>query len=553
MENLTGKQLGPYRIIDKLGIGGMATVFKAYQPNMDRLVAVKVLPRRLSTHSQFLLRFRQEAKVIARLEHPHILPVHDFGESEGYAYLVMRLVEGGSLADLLRRKSRLDIATACRMIRQVGEALDCAHEQGIVHRDIKPGNILLDRFGNCLLTDFGIAKLVETTEGLTSTGGILGTPSYLSPEQGMGERVDYRSDIYSLGVLLYQMVTGDVPFKADTPMGVIFKHVHEPPVLPLDAEPRLPESLERTILRALAKKPEDRFGSSSDMVSSLGAIAAQPIPSSPMPDAPHADSADASTTEVIPETEPPPRQYVRFALWVILGATILSGVGWLLQQKFAVSKATLAIRTRPELAAVYIDGSHAGLSPLEIEDFTPGVHQIQVQKERYQDYREDVSLKAGEQRNMEIALIPLPYGDLEVVSDPEGAAVFIEDEEKGTTPISIKDHPAGKYRVVLKKKGFDPWERTVEIVPFKSATLSAELVTVYGELLVNSIPKGAKLWIDGQFYGKTPRRIKQVWKGSHTIELQTPGFPSWKDTVVIDIDEPTRVDVDFFILYQSGK
>ena len=253
MEDLIGKQLGPYQVVAQLGMGGMATVFKAYQPKMDRYVALKVLPRHFSRNPEFVSRFSREARVIANLEHPHILPVHDFGESDGYTYLVMRLVEGGSLADLLKKNRKLELAQINRIISQVGGALDYAHKKGVIHRDFKPGNVLMDEFDNCLLTDFGIAKLVEVTSHLTHTGGILGTPAYISPEQGSGKPIDSRSDIYSLGVTLYQMVVGDVPYKADTPMAVIFKHISDPLPLPRKRVPELPESIERVILKALAK------------------------------------------------------------------------------------------------------------------------------------------------------------------------------------------------------------------------------------------------------------------------------------------------------------
>jgi serine/threonine protein kinase len=277
MENLTGKQLGPYQIVAPLGEGGMAAVFKAYHPSMDRYVALKVLPRHFSSNPEFIQRFSQEARLIAKLEHPHILPVHDFGESDGYTYLAMRLVEGGSLADFLKKRRKLDLALISRIVSQVGSALNYAHEKGIIHRDFKPGNILIDKFENCLLTDFGIAKLVEATSHLTHTGGILGTPAYISPEQGSGKPIDNRSDIYSLGVVLYQMVVGDLPYKADTPMAVIYKHIHDPLPLPRQRVPDLPESIERVILKALAKNPDDRYSTVADLVNALRNAIEQPV------------------------------------------------------------------------------------------------------------------------------------------------------------------------------------------------------------------------------------------------------------------------------------
>jgi serine/threonine protein kinase len=230
MENLTGRQLGAYQIVAPLGEGGMAAVYKAYQPGMERYVALKVLPQQLAKDPQFVGRFKQEAKVLANLQHPHILPVFDYGESDGYTYIVMPLVKSGTLDDLMVGKP-LPLEQVNRIISQVGDALDYAHTQGLIHRDIKPSNILVDERGNCLLTDFGIAKIFEGTARFTQTGGIIGTPAYMSPEQGKGDKVDARSDIYSLGIVLYEMVTGRVPFDAETPIAIVFKHIQDP--LPL--------------------------------------------------------------------------------------------------------------------------------------------------------------------------------------------------------------------------------------------------------------------------------------------------------------------------------
>jgi serine/threonine protein kinase len=268
MENLTGRQLGAYQIVAPLGEGGMAAVYKAYQPGMERYVALKVLPQQLAKDPQFVGRFEQEAKVLANLQHPHILPVFDYGESDGYTYIVMPLVESGTLDDLMVGQP-LPLDQVNRIISQVGDALDYAHTQGLIHRDIKPSNILVDERGNCLLTDFGIAKIFEGTARFTQTGGIIGTPAYMSPEQGKGEKVDARSDIYSLGIVLYEMVTGRVPFDAETPIAIVFKHIQDPLPLPRSLNPRLPEPVQRVILKSLAKQPNERFKRADDMVRAL--------------------------------------------------------------------------------------------------------------------------------------------------------------------------------------------------------------------------------------------------------------------------------------------
>ena len=278
MEDLSGRQFGPYRVVEPCGEGGMAAVFKGYQANMDRYVALKVLPRYFASDPEFVGRFEQEAKVLARLQHPHILPVHDFGETDGYTYIVMPFVESGSLADLLQDDEPMSLAQIDRIIAQVGDALDYAHSQGVVHRDVKPSNILVDQRGNCMLTDFGIARIVEGTAAFTRTGGMIGTPAYMSPEQILGGTVDGRGDIYSLGIVLYEMATGRPPFRAETPPAILVKHLHDPLPSPREFNPSLPEGVERVILKALAKDPDDRFQTANEMATAFRVAAVTPAP-----------------------------------------------------------------------------------------------------------------------------------------------------------------------------------------------------------------------------------------------------------------------------------
>lgn len=268
MEDLTGRQLGPYQIVASLGEGGMAAVYKAYHPAMERYVALKILPRHFASDPQFITRFKQEARVVAQLQHSHILPVFDFGEADGYTYLVMPFIKSGTLADLLKGEP-LPLEQIRQIVTQVGGALNYAHERGLVHRDVKPSNVLFDESGHFLLTDFGLAKILANNETLTESGAVLGTPAYMSPEQGLGLASDRRSDIYSLGVILYELVTGRPPYKAETPMAVMIKQISDPLPPPTKFNPDLPEALEAVILKALAKNPEDRYPTAGAMVNAF--------------------------------------------------------------------------------------------------------------------------------------------------------------------------------------------------------------------------------------------------------------------------------------------
>lgn len=260
-----GQTIGPYRIMEKIGEGGMAAVYRAYHPAMDRNVALKIMPFQFAQNEEFNQRFQREVKVIAGLEHPHILPVYDSGEFEGSPYLVMRYLKAGTLYHRIKA-GPMPLDQIDWIFSQVADALGHAHNRNVIHRDVKPSNILIDERGGAFLTDFGIAKLVGDSSKFTATGVITGTPAYMSPEQAHTQNLDARADVYALGVVLYEMVTGRVPFEAETPMAVILKHMQEPLPLPSELNPDLPEAIERVILKALAKDREDRFGSMAEFV-----------------------------------------------------------------------------------------------------------------------------------------------------------------------------------------------------------------------------------------------------------------------------------------------
>lgn len=267
---MIGTRIGIYEIVEELGKGGMATVYRAFQPNLERFVAIKVIHRSIVNDQEGLERFKREARLITRLEHPHLLPVYDYNGDHDPPYIVMRYLEGGTLKDIIRNHI-IPLPETAHILRQIASALDYAHREGVIHRDIKPSNIMIDRDGNAFLTDFGIARSAEA-EGLTQTGFTMGTPGYMSPEQGLGLAIDARADIYSLGVLLYEMATGHSPYVAETPMQVVMKHIQEPIPSALEDNPDLPEAIDAIIRKAMAKKPEDRYTLASELANAVSEL-----------------------------------------------------------------------------------------------------------------------------------------------------------------------------------------------------------------------------------------------------------------------------------------
>jgi serine/threonine-protein kinase len=270
--NLVGTTLGKYTLTELLGAGGMAEVYRAFQAGLNRPVAIKVLHPHLARAEGLMERFMREARAVATLRHPNIIQIYDFDVDSGWYYMVMEYVGGGTLTerlqDIHRRGQVMPLPEAYTLFKAIGSALHYAHEAGMIHRDIKPSNIMFTDKGEPILTDFGIVRIVGATQ-FTSTGATPGTPAYMSPEQARGEGVDKRGDIYSLGVLLYEVVTGRLPYEADTPFGMILKHVSEPLPSPLKLNPNLPQGIVEVLEKATAKEPDERYQAVNEMIVAL--------------------------------------------------------------------------------------------------------------------------------------------------------------------------------------------------------------------------------------------------------------------------------------------
>ena len=294
-ELAVGQTLGQYVIVDVLGRGGMATVYKARQSNPDRFVALKILSSELADEPEFVARFRHEANIAASVDHPNVVPIYAVGEEHGAFFIAMRLVPGSTLTEVIRRDRPLSLDRACRILRQIADALDHAHRQGVIHRDLKPSNVMVEAGDRVTLTDFGIARARDETV-VARTHGVIGTPHYMAPEQALGETVDYRADLYALGVVAYEMLAGKVPFQADTPLAVLHRQVYDAaPSIRID-RPDLPPALDSAIGRMLAKKPDERFPNASDFVSALGDVTT-PLATRPT-------EPDSRTEPILPPVPP---------------------------------------------------------------------------------------------------------------------------------------------------------------------------------------------------------------------------------------------------------
>ncbi len=331
--NLVGTQLGKYQLRAEIGRGGMGTVYLGYDPMLDRKVAIKVLAPHLVWEPGFVERFLREARSAARLRHPNIVTIYDVGQQEDRYYIVMEYLAGQTLAQYIAQGGPFSSKHALPVLSQLADALDYAHRQGLIHRDVKPGNVIVAGDGRATLTDFGVARAVQETR-LTATGSIVGTPQYMSPEQARGDPVDHRSDLYSLGVVAYEMLTGRTPFAATTPHAVLHKLIYEAPPPLRSLRPDLPPAVETVMARALSKEPDARYQTAREMIAALeGALTAPagqqaelPPTVAAAPPSPRQGEREPPAPPAAADAAPPATN--RLWLWWLLVGVLGWAVGW---------------------------------------------------------------------------------------------------------------------------------------------------------------------------------------------------------------------------------
>ncbi len=347
MDNLIGKTLGQYQILEVAGKGGMAVVYKAFQPSLNRYVALKVLPDYLAQDEQFVMRFEQEARAAAALRHPNIMVIYDVGQEGATHYIAAEYLEGATLSQTITaQRGPLPLPRIVNIINQLASALDFAHARGLVHRDIKPSNAFIGADDHVTLMDFGIAKALQGGAQMTRTGTMVGTPEYMSPEQAEGRPVDRRSDIYSLGVMLYQLLTGRVPFQAETPTAVLLAHVMQLPQPPTQLNPNIPPAVEAVVMRSLAKRSDDRFPTAGELAQALARAASGApasadlsptvVPGRPTPTPPPVPQPGYAPRTPAPSPMPPQRKSGGGVNWLLWGGLGLGAVAFLCVAGFVI-------------------------------------------------------------------------------------------------------------------------------------------------------------------------------------------------------------------------
>ena len=348
-----------YELEELAGSGGMSTVFRAHDRVLERTVAVKILHQRYNDEDEYVERFRREARMAAGLSHHNIVTVIDRGEHEGRQFIVFEYVDGDNLKEVVNREGPLPVERALTLGIQIATALAFAHASGLVHRDVKPQNVLLNGDGTAKVTDFGIARSLDVGKGVTQTGTVLGTSDYIAPEQAQGQPVGERTDVYSLGVVLYELLTGELPFKGDNFVAIAMKHINEAAPRVSERRPDVPQRLDDAIAIALAKEPDARFARMDDFRRELQACLAEVQAGVAQPASAH----DGPVTVVLPPQPKRPRE--RRRIWplvaLVLGLALLAGFGWVAYDTWGAAATAPARRParRPAAAAADRSGSRA--------------------------------------------------------------------------------------------------------------------------------------------------------------------------------------------------
>ncbi len=485
----------------------MGTVYTGDDSELDRKVAVKLLASNLVNDPEIVERFEREAKLTAKLDHPNIVPIYDVGRHEGRPFIVMKLLQGDTLAGVLRNKGGLTSDETLRLMKQIGAGLDYIHEKGFIHRDIKAGNIFIAGDGLATILDFGILRSRDGSKGLTRTGMVMGTPHYMAPEQALGLKdVDHRVDLYALAVVLFECLTGTLPFEADSELRLIQMQAHSPPPEILDRAPWISKPVADVVRRALAKRPEDRFSSAAELVKALESayreskghqaapLREQPSLSSPAKTSPSWRANQANPVDVGGGAGPPPShpplnthelvnamQPGRGRRWAVVVASVVAVAAVWVWHPWSSGAAGFVDAGLPLAAVPVFD---AGLLALDDVDAGAELFVASVSGDAGDDDFDDAGLLAVTEvadggKRIANATQPRRKGHLSVMSahqgEPYWATVFIDGVSKGRTPLGL-DLAAGRYMVRVERAGFRTQEREVRLVSGKSTSVRVDLV-----------------------------------------------------------------------------
>ena len=518
--DLIGQQIGRYVIIEEIGRGAMGTVYQGYDPKIDRIVALKTIRKDRLAESRdvedLVSRFQKEVQAAGKLVHPNIIVIYDTGEDEETAYLAMEYLEGDTLEDTIQKGIRFSLEKVIDIMDQICHGLEYTHRQGIVHRDLKPSNIMLVKGERVKITDFGISKAVGAlTSPLTQAGVFLGTPSYMSPEQIAGNKIDGRSDLFSLGIILYQLLTGEKPFVGNTISTLLYNIVNKDPNPPSQIDSTIPSPYDEVIAKALAKDPNKRYQTAKDFLEDLKRV----YRAGGGVETPSIDTTMTIGREMREKFYPNRKRYGLLPVFLVLLLVIVLGGGYWMHIR----------RAKPAGVEGVSEGrvGKREARPIEKESASP-------------------ILSPAEEKERAGVPEPSPTGEIRISSSPQGAKVFLNGKYwDRDTPTRLSGLSPGKYQLTLKKEGYEAWGGEVTVGASESLDLSGvTLQEAFGKLNLDVFP-WADVYYNGEKLGTTPLAHIQLQEGIHRLVLKNPLLNIEKGvTVRIGAHDLTRMIVD---------
>ena len=578
---MIGSKLGSYEVEEEIGRGGMGIVYRAYQPSLQRRVAVKVLLPHLADDADFVERFLREARSAAKLHHPGLVTIFDVGELDGTYYFSMQWLQGKTLEAMLEESGPLPLGEAVGVVSQMASALGYAHQAGVVHRDVKPANVIVDDAGRAVLTDFGIAQAANETR-LTRVGASVGSPDYMAPEQIAAGEIDRRTDLYSLGGLFHHLLTGEQPFTGDAPIAVAYQHLNAPVPSVRAKRPEVPPALDEVVRRLMAKAPEDRFQSADELLAALqdisGVQAADPLSglaTAPIVITPEPPAEPAPAPEAPPVEQPRRSAWSRAALVGLALAVVAGGIYWLASRRGASAPDEAAsapapavvgadpaprpfaasLEIEPDLPGleIWLDGRDQQLTTpavLAVEGQVGDARTVELRRDGEVVAALDLSLGPEMESRWAPALAP-PEETITITSEPAGARVALDGTPlEGVTPLPVTLVAGRDYELTVTLAGHEPAgmgfglddlspeQRQAGSLHFPLAVSvpPAELV-VRASYPVTVEVAGRRRSGDGEIRLSVP-------PGSHTVELSAPRvFYASSLSVVLESAESRTLDL----------
>ena len=535
---MIGHTLANYRIDREIGRGSMAVVYEAVQLSLNRTVALKVLAGPLATNQEFVQRFEREAHAAARLNHPNITQIYDFGMEEHVYFIAMEYCPGQTLERLLSPGEPVPLPRAGGIVRQLAAALACAHAAGIVHRDVKPSNVMMMDGDTIKLMDLGIARALDDLD-LTTPGSAVGTLRYMSPEQASGGPCDARSDVYSLGLLCHQVLTGTLP-----PAGN--DGLDGPDTPDASAGCVIPVPVRNVVSRALSRDTRKRFRDAAGFLAAWEEafqkascetliVSLPPAIVDPHPGPAHFLGAANRACRSRLSLRRPRRLIAAVS---IASLCLLTAVG--------ASLPGIRVTTDPPGAIVSMDDNRIGISPLEIRRMVPGSHTVAVSRKGFKPVSKTILLGWRSRAHVAIDLPPIK-GWMKVTSTPSAASVWLDGKRRGDTPLYIDRLSLGAHRVRLTKSGYRPREETISVTGKTLLPVAFSLVPQSSELRVESQPPGADVYIDGRFAGTTPVTGHRVSPGAHVVELRSPGRRTFRKEIFAKPETPLDISTELAV------